>query len=90
MQGTLDLEQGATEKTDGQNLFITWDGKLKAARNAGDLKRGGMDAKAVKLKFANRGNIEKAFNYAMRDLAKAIGGLSDKQKEKIFWSLRRI
>ena len=24
LQGTLDLEQSATEKTDGQNLFITW------------------------------------------------------------------
>lgn len=84
LQGNLDLEQGATEKTDGQNLFITWDGKLKAARNGGDLKRGGMDAKAVASKFAGRGNIEKAFTYAMKDLSKAIGSLSDKQKEKIF------
>ena len=84
LQGNLDLEQGATEKTDGQNLFITWDGKLKAARNGGDLKKGGMDAKAVASKFAGRGNIEKAFTYAMKDLSKAIGSLSDKQKEKIF------
>ena len=84
LQGHLDLETSATEKTDGQNLFITWNKKLLAARNTGDVKRGGMDAKAVKLKFANRGNIEKAFNYAMRDLSKAIGGLSDKQKKKIF------
>ena len=84
LQGHLDLETSATEKTDGQNLFITWNKKLLAARNTGDVKRGGMDAKGVKLKFANRGNIEKAFNFAMRDLGKAIGGLSDKQKEKIF------
>ena len=84
LQGHLDLETSATEKTDGQNLFITWNKKLLAARNTGDVKRGGMDAKGVKLKFANRGNIEKAFNYAMRDLAKAIGSLNDKQKKKIF------
>ena len=84
LQGRLDLEQSATEKTDGQNLFITWNKKLLAARNTGDVKRGGMDIKGVKLKFANRGNIEKAFNYAMRDLAKAIGSLSDPQKKKIF------
>ena len=84
LQGHLDLETSATEKTDGQNLFITWNKKLLAARNTGDVKRGGMDVKGVKLKFANRGNIEKAFNYAMRDLSKAIKGLSDKQKEKIF------
>ena len=84
LQGHLDLETSATEKTDGQNLFITWNKKLLAARNTGDVKRGGMDAKGVKLKFANRGNIEKAFNYAMSDLSKAIGNLSDAQKEKIF------
>jgi hypothetical protein len=84
LQGNIDLESAATEKTDGQNLFITWDGELKAARNSGDLKRGGMDSKAVAKKFLNRGNIEKAFNYAMNDLSKAIGKLSDKQKLKIF------
>jgi len=71
--------------TDGQNLFISWkDGKLVAARNVGDLKRGGMDTKAVASKFAGRGNIEKAFNSAMNDLSKAIGSLTDSQKEKIF------
>ena len=53
-------------------------------RNSGDLKRGGMDAKAVASKFAGRGNIEKAFTYAMKDLSKAIGSLNDKQKKKIF------
>ena len=84
LQGRLDLETSATEKTDGQNLFITWNKKLLAARNTGDVKSGGMDIKGVKLKFANRGNIEKAFNYAMSDLSKAIGNLSDEQKEKIF------
>ena len=31
--------------------------------------------------FAGRGDIEKAFVYAMRDLQKAVGGLSKKQKE---------
>ena len=85
LQGRLDLESGATEKTDGQNLFITWrDGKLRAARNTGDIKRGGVDSSAIAKKFAGRGNIEKAFNYAMNDLSKAIGSINDKQKDKIF------
>ena len=84
LQGHLDLESSATEKTDGQNLFITWDGKLKAARNTGDIKRGGVDAKGIAKKFAGRGNIEKAFTYAMKDLSKAIGSLSDKQQKKVF------
>jgi len=84
LQGNLDLEQSATEKTDGQNLFISWNDKMLAARNTGDLKRGGMDYKAVATKFKGRGNIEKAFTFAMKDLAKAIGSLSPKQQDKIF------
>ncbi len=84
LQGQLDREEVATEKTDGQNLFVTWNKKLLAARNAGDIKRGGVDAKSIASKFAGRGNIEKAFNYAMRDLGKAFGSISDKQKKKIF------
>ena len=84
LQGNLDLEKAATEKTDGQNLFISWNGKMLAARNTGDLKRGGMDYKAVASKFKGRGNIEKAFTFAMKDLGKAIGSLNIKQQEKIF------
>ena len=84
LQGRLDLESAATEKTDGQNLFITWNGELRAARNNGDIKRGGMDAKAFAAKWKGRGNIEKAFTYAFRDLSKAITKLSEKQRNKIF------
>tara|TARA_Y100000385_G_scaffold111440_1_gene115659 strand:+ start:1764 stop:4082 length:2319 start_codon:yes stop_codon:yes gene_type:complete len=84
LQGNLDLEKAATEKTDGQNLFISWNGKMLAARNTGDLKRGGMDYKAVAAKFKGRGNIEKAFTFAMKDLGKAIGSLNPKQQKKIF------
>ena len=84
LRGNLDLEKAATEKTDGQNLFITWNNGLKAARNTGDIKRGGVDSKAIATKFKGRGNIEKAFNFAMKDLSKAIGGINDKQKKKIF------
>ena len=84
LRGNLDLEKAATEKTDGQNLFISWNGKMLAARNTGDLKRGGMDYKAVAAKFKGRGNIEKAFTFAMKDLGKAIGSLNPKQQDKIF------
>jgi len=84
LQGNLDLEKAATEKTDGQNLFISWNKKLVAARNTGDIKKGGVDSKAIAKKFAGRGNIEKAFNYAMNDLSKAIGSINDKQRKMIF------
>lgn len=84
LQGNLSRETIATEKTDGQNLFVTWNGSLKAARNAGDIKRGGVSARDIASKFAGRGNIEKAFNYAMRDLGKAFKSINDKQRDKIF------
>lgn len=84
LQGNLNVEQSATEKTDGQNLFITWNNGLRAARNNGDIKRGGMDAKAYAAKWKGRGNIEKAFVSAFKDLEKAISKLSEKQRTKIF------
>ena len=84
LQGKLDLNSAATEKTDGQNLFITWNGELRAARNNGDIKRGGMDVSAFATKWKGRGNIEKAFTYAFKDLSNAIGKLSEKQRVKVF------
>jgi len=91
--GKLDREDGVTEKLDGQNLMVSWiDGKLKAARNKGHLKNFGKtapDTKGIKSIFKGRGNIEKAFVGAMKDLEKAIGSLSDKQKEKVFGNGKR-
>ena len=88
LQGNLSSEGTVTEKTDGQNIMISWkDGKLRAARNKGHIKNHGaasLDINGVKSMFAGRGDLEKAFVYAMRDLQKAIGGLSQKQKDKIF------
>ena len=88
LQGKLDSEGPVTEKTDGQNIMISWkDNKLIAARNKGHIKNYGanaLDINGVKNMFAGRGEIEKAFVSAMRDLQKAINGLSRKQKDKIF------
>jgi hypothetical protein len=86
--GKLDREDGVTEKLDGQNLMVSWvDGKLKAARNKGHLKNRGKTApttSGVKSMFSGRGDIQKAFVGAMKDLEKAIGKLSDAQQEKVF------
>lgn len=85
LDGDLEL---AREKTDGQALAISWvNGRLVAARNKGHLKNrgaGALDINGVATKFAGRGELEKAYNFAMQDLTKAIKSLSDKQKEKIF------
>ena len=84
---TGDLEL-AREKTDGQALAISWvDGRLVAARNKSHLKdkgKGAMTIKDLASKFAGRGELTDAYNFAMRDLSVAIGKLSDAQKEKIF------
>ena len=91
--GQLSREDGVTEKLDGQNLMVSWvDGKLRAARNKGHLKNSGKTApttSGIKSMFAGRGNIEKAFVGAMKDLEKSIGSLSDKQKEKVFGNGKR-
>ena len=59
--GQLNREDNVTEKTDGQNLMISWrDGKLIAARNKGHLKNRGktaLDIKGVESKFKGRGDI---------------------------------
>ena len=86
--GQLNREDNVTEKLDGQNIMISWkDGKLIAARNKGHIKNGGktaLDAKGIASKFKGRGNIADAFNFAMKDLGKSIGALSEKQRTKIF------
>ena len=88
LQGKLDSEGAVTEKTDGQNIMVSWkNGKLIAARNKGHIKNYGanaLDINGIKNMFAGRGEIEKAFVYAMRDLQKAVASLSDAQKNKIF------
>ena len=85
LEGNLEL---AREKTDGQALAISWrDGRLVAARNKGHLKNKGenaLDIKGVADKFAGRGELEKAYNFAMQDLSKAISSLTEKQRNKIF------
>lgn len=88
LSGQLNREDDVTEKTDGQNLMITYrDGKLLAARNKGHIKNRGqnaLDAKGMAAKFSGRGDIKDAFVFAMKDLEKAISSLSEKQKEKVF------
>ena len=86
LEGTLEFTR---EKTDGQALAISYrkDKGIIAARNKGHLKDRGLNAldiKGVSDKFANRGGLTDAYNFAMRDLESAISKLSDAQRNKIF------
>ena len=91
--GKLNREDNVTEKLDGQNLMVSWvNGKLVTARNKGQLKNFGataMDTAGVASKFAGRGDIKNAFVFAMKDLSKAVGKLTDAQKEKVFGNGKR-
>ena len=85
LTGDLDV---AREKTDGQALAISWvNGRLVAARNKSHLKNkgeGAMTIGQVADKFAGRGGLTDAYNFAMKDLSKAIGSLSEPQRKKVF------
>ena len=88
LQGNLDSEGVVTEKTDGQNIMISWkNNKLIAARNKGHIKNHGanaLDLSGIKNMFAGRGDLEVAFVEAISDLQKAIKRLNKKQRDKIF------
>jgi len=85
LNGDLEL---AREKTDGQALAISWvNGRLVAARNKSHLKDKGVGAMTIGQvadKFAGRGGLTDAYNFAMQDLSKAIGALSEPQRKKVF------
>jgi hypothetical protein len=85
LTGKLELTR---EKTDGQALAISWkNGRLIAARNKGHLANAGANAMGIEdvaSKFAGRGGLTDAYNFAMKDLSAAIQSLSEPQRKKIF------
>jgi hypothetical protein len=74
--------------TDGQQLSISWkNGRLIAARNKQHLKNAGenaMDIQGVADWVKGKGDIEIAYNAAMRDLQASISQISEADKLKIF------
>lgn len=84
-EGTLEK---VAEKTDGQNLMISWkNGKLIASRNKGQQKNYGesaLDKKGIYDMFAGRGELSNAFNSAVDDLESGLKQLSKDDLEYIF------
>jgi len=79
--------ENVTEKTDGQNLFVSYnvqDRTVRAARNKGNLKTGGMDAAALAEKFGGRGALTDAFVNAFRAFDLAVQQFSDEEKLELF------
>ena len=87
LSGSMDVEK-ISEKTDGQNLNITYhDGQVVASRNKGQSKNfgaNGLTIGAIKKMFAGRGELSKAFISAMTDLQLSISSLTEKQRLLIF------
>lgn len=76
------------EKTDGQNLLISYkNGEVVAARNKGHLKNSGeksLNVDGVKNMFAGRGEIQEAFVTAMEDLESAMLSLPTNKLVEFF------
>ena len=76
-----------TEKTDGQNLFVSYsipEGRAKAARNGGHVKQGGLTPEEIAKFFGGRGDLEKTFSESFKAFEEAVEDLSDEEKEQIF------
>ena len=79
--------ENVTEKTDGQNLFVSYnvqDGTVRAARNKGNLKAGGMNAAELAEKFGGRGALSDAFVNAFKAFEIAVDQFSDEEKLELF------
>ena len=82
-------ELQGTEKTDGQNLYISYsvkDGKAKSARNKGNIKGGGLDANALAQKFSEHPNpnLVKAFVDAFTAFERAVKMFPEDVQMQIF------
>tara|TARA_E500000331_G_C17255005_1_gene712719 strand:+ start:734 stop:2782 length:2049 start_codon:yes stop_codon:yes gene_type:complete len=75
----------ATEKVDGQNLFLTVDasGEIKTARNSGDVKKGGMTTDEYISKWIGH-PAENAFTNGFKAVSAALRRLSPEDLDAIF------
>ncbi len=77
--------ENATEKVDGQNLFLTVNanGEIKTARNSGDVKKGGMSTDEYISKWIGH-PAENAFTNGFKAVSAALRKLSPEDLETIF------
>ncbi len=82
--------KNATEKVDGQNLFLSVDssGEIKTARNNGDIKKGGMTTDEYISKWKGH-PAENAFTGGFKAISTALRKLSPEDLDAIFADGRR-
>lgn len=86
LQGEMNFEEEATEKTDGQNVFATVkDGEVLFARNKTQLKDP-INLDGITTMFANHPSdmVRDTFTFAAQDLAKNLARLKPEDQEKYF------
>jgi len=83
LSGELNFEEEPTEKTDGQNLFVTVkDGQAMFARNKGQMANP-LDLNGIIDMFTGHASklVEETYIFAAKDLAASLVKLSDKDLE---------
>ncbi len=84
LQGRLDIEKAVTEKTDGQNIFMTVkDGQVKFARGVKE-RINPLTVQELQAKFAGRGALSDSFGEAGNDLAAAFSKVGIDKLNSIF------
>ncbi len=84
LEGRLDIESAVTEKTDGQNIFMTVkDGQVKFARGVKE-RINPLTVKELQTKFAGRGALSDSFGEAGNDLAAAFSKVGQDKLNSIF------
>ena len=86
LQKAANGELVGTEKTDGYNIYLGFvDGRARAARNKGDMSRGGMTMEdLVNREFKGGEKSKKAYVTAFGAYEKALNSLSNEEKAQIF------
>ena len=86
LQKAASGELKGTEKTDGYNIYLGYvDGSARAARNKGDMSRGGMTFHDLLSRTYKGGDKAKmAYVSAFSAYEKAVDSLSEGQKDTIF------
>ena len=84
LDGRLDIEEAVTEKTDGQNIQVTWkNGQIGFSRNKGTIINP-MTTAELQAKFDNRGPISEAFGEAGNDLQQAFSKIPQDRLNEVF------
>ena len=85
LDSVANADIATTEKVDGQNLFLTVDaaGAIRTARNAGDLRKGGMTPQEFANKWAGH-PAEGAFTKGFEAINQAINGMDPSGVQELF------